>query len=124
MSIYQIRQIGSIRTPDDSQVFVIRRDLSGGVNSRQAGSLIGENQSTVLLNADIGTAGQCSKRPGSVQIANDIGTKIVGLHAFEIQGETDQLLAFDGSRVWKWNGSDASWASLASHAFTASTDVE
>jgi hypothetical protein len=123
MSIYQIRQIGSIRTPDDSQVFVIRRDLSGGVNSRQAGSLIGENQSTVLLNADIGTAGQCSKRPGSVQIANDIGTKIVGLHAFEIQGETDQLLAFDGSRVWKWNGSDASWASLASHAFTASTDV-
>jgi len=122
MSIQDVRVISSIRTPDDQQVFVVRRDLSGGVNSRQQGALIGETQSTVLINIDLGTAGQTSKRPGSVLIGDDLGANsIIGLHNFEVQGDTDQLLSYEGTSLNKWEG--AGNHSVLKADFTASTEV-
>jgi hypothetical protein len=122
MAIYQVRQLASVRTPDDNQIYVVRRDLSGGINSRQHGSVIGDNQSTVLYNVDLGTAGQSSKRPGSVLIGNDVGNStVLGLHNFEIQGETDQLLMYEGTSVYKWTGA-GNWTALKAD-FTASTEV-
>jgi hypothetical protein len=122
MAINEIRIVSNIRTPDDSTIPVIRRDLSGGVNNRQSGSLIGENQMTVLYNVDIGVVGQSSKRLGSVLIGNDVGNNtILGLMNFQIQGEDDQLIAYEGTTAWKWTGS-GNWASLKAD-FTASTEV-
>lgn len=122
MAIYQVRQLSQIQTPDDAPLFVVRRDLSGGVNSRQNGSLIGETQATALYNADIGTGGESSKRPGSVLIGNDVGNdSIIGLHNFIIQGATDQLLAYEDTTLWNWLGS-GNWASLKAD-FTTSTEV-
>jgi len=123
MAIQEIRIMSSTRIPDDQQVFVVRRDLSGGVNSRQQGSLIGDTQSTVLLNIDLGTAGQTSKRPGSVLIGNDVSNNsVVALHNYKIQSGTDQLLMYEGGNLRKWTGS-GNW-SAALHTFTGTqTDV-
>lgn len=122
MAINEIRILGSLRTPDDAPLPIIRRDLSGGVNSRQHGSLIEENQATVLYNADIGTGGESSKRPGSVLIGNDVSNdSIIGLHNFIIQGATDQLLAYEDTTLWNWLGS-GNLTSLKSD-FTTSTEV-
>jgi hypothetical protein len=124
MSIQKIRQLSSVQTPDDKQIFVIRRDLSGGINSRQQGSLIAETQATVLYNVDLGTAGQTSKRPGSVLIGNDKGSvTFADLHNYERQGYTDSLIAYDDIFLWEWLGT-GNWASISASAFTtAQTDV-
>lgn len=124
MSIQVIRQINSIRTPDDQQIFVIRRDFSGGVNSRQHGTSIKENQATLLYNADIGVPGQVSKRPGSTLIANDLGSvTFADLHNYERQGYTDALVAYLDKDLWEWIGS-GDWLSATSTAFTTGqTDV-
>ena len=124
MSIQKIRQLGSVQTPDDKQVFVIRRDLSGGVNSRQQGSLIAENQATVLYNVDLGTAGQTSKRLGSVIIGDDKGSAtFADLHNYERQGYTDSLIAYNDIDLLEWTGS-GNWATVSASAFTTNmTDV-
>jgi hypothetical protein len=111
-------------TPDDSPIFIIRRDLSGGVNSRQHGSLIGENQATVLYNVDIGTPGQASKRLGSTLIGNEVSNNtFADLHNYERQGYTDSLIAYDDINLWEWLGS-GNLASISASAFTtAMTDV-
>jgi len=122
MSIQEVRLISSIKTPDDQQSFVVRRDLSGGVNSRQHGSLIGETQATALYNCDIGTGGETSKRPGSVLIGNDVSdNSIIGLHNLIIQGATNQLLVYEGTTLWNWLGV-GNLTSLKSD-FSASTEV-
>jgi hypothetical protein len=122
MPTNEVRILSAIRTPDDAQVFAIRRDLTGGMNTRQYGSAIGENQACVLYNIDIGVVGETSKRPGSVLIGNDVGdVSPVTLHNFEIQGATDQLLMFENTTLWKWTGS-GNWSSLKAD-FSAATDV-
>ena len=124
MSVKDIRILSSVKSPDDSQVFVVRRDISGGVNSKQHGSLIAENQVTVLYNVDIGTAGQASKRPGSVLTANDIGANtFADLHNYVRQGYSDSIVAYDDINLWEWVGS-GNWLSATASAFTtAQTDV-
>jgi hypothetical protein len=74
----------------------------------------------VLYNIDIGVPGQTVKRPGSVLIGNDIGDiSPVLLHNFEIQGDTDQLLMYENTTLWKWVGT-GNWSSIKAD-FTAAT---
>jgi hypothetical protein len=122
MAINEIRIISNIRTPDDVTIPIIRRDLSGGINNRQSGSLIGETQASVLYNVDIGVIGQASKRPGSVLAGDDMADNtILGLCNFQIQGGTDQLLAYEGTKVWSWIGS-GTWTDLG-RTFSTATEV-
>lgn len=113
---------GSINNSDDQQIYVVRKDFSGGINSRQQGSLIGETQAAVLYNADIGTAGQSTKRRGSVLVGSlaSIGESVIGLHALDIQGATDQLWQYSNNTMYRWLGSGnwtgVSYASLMSGA--------
>jgi len=124
MSIKDIRLLSSVKSPDDAQIFVVRRDISGGVNSKQHGSLIAENQVTVLYNADIGTAGQSTKRPGSVLIGNDLGsTTFADLHSYDRQGYTDSLVVYDDINLWEWLGSGSFLSATASAFTTGQTDV-
>jgi len=122
MAIQDVRIISSIRTPDDSPLYVIRKDFSGGVNSRQHSSIIGETQTEVLKNIDLSVLGEMTKRSGSTLIGNDVGdVSPAYLHNFEIQNSDDQLLMYENTTLWKWTGS-GNWASLKAD-FTASTDV-
>lgn len=122
MAINQLKTLLSGGARDDQPLPVIRRDLSGGVNTRQDGNSIGEKQAVVLYNIDLGVAGKTSKRLGSVLIGNDVGSSTpVKLHDFVIQGETDWLLMFENTTLHKWTGS-GNWSSLKTD-FSASTDV-
>ena len=107
---------------DDQRLYAIRRDFSGGVNTRQHASKIGENQAEQLDNWDIGIPGQTQKRPGFSLIGNDVGdNSVLCLHNYEIQGATDQLLMFEGTMLRKWTGS-GNWVTVKGD-FSASTDV-
>lgn len=79
---------------DDKQLFKIVKDISGGINSRQYGSIIKDNQVTVLKNADIGVLGESKKRPGISEFSdmgdNEAG---IGLFGFMPVGGTDVILA-------------------------------
>jgi len=118
----KIKMQGSAPSQDEQQMFIIRRDFSGGVNSRQQGALIGETQATVLYNADIGTGGQSTKRNGSVQIGSlaSLGVDVLDIHNFDIQGETDQLWQYQNDTMYRWlgtgNWTGISYASLISGA--------
>ena len=90
---------------DDKEIYFIRKDLSGGQNNRIHGSNIPDNQATVLLNADIGTPAQTSKRPGITlveDVSNNAGT---GLFGFEPDGGTNVLLMTEGTNLRSWPGS-------------------
>ena len=122
MAIQDIRLVNSLRTPDDSPLFVINNDMTGGINTRQHSSRIKQSQCEVMTNADISISGQVTKRNGSVLIGNDVGdVSPVAMCNFVIQGGTDQLLMYENTTLWKWIGS-GDWASLKAD-FTASTDV-
>ena len=54
--------------PDDQPLFVLRRDLGGGMNSRNHPQMIGENQAVLLQNILLETAGQTSIRTGQTLV--------------------------------------------------------
>jgi len=85
---------------DDKQVYVYRKDISGGINNRMNGNIIGENQSTVLLNADIDTPGESSKRRGTTVLdAPDDSKRGYGMAGFEPDGGTNQLVWVAGTTL-------------------------
>lgn len=87
---------------DDKELFVIRRDLSGGQNNRFHGTNLPDNEATVLTNVDLGVPGQRRKRPGLTLIedlSNNVG---LGLYGFEPDGGTNLLVAVEGTTLWTW----------------------
>jgi len=122
MSRQELRMLSMTGNADDSYLFVVRKDFSGGINTRQNPSVIGENQAVSLKNVDLSIAGQLPKRPGSVLIATAVSSNNpLGLHNFDIQGATDQLLMYEGTSLHKWIGS-GSWTTLKSN-FSTATEV-
>lgn len=88
-----MQQLASFQIADSPRLTIVRRDMSGGMNTRQHPSHIGENQAINLEDITIKTPGKRIKRKGSVQIADDMGSStVVGLHNYQRQGYTDQLL--------------------------------
>lgn len=82
--------------PDDTRLYTIRRDFSGGLNSRVHPNRIGENQAATLTNWALDTAAQLTKRKGSVLVSDDMGTaSVLGLHNYIRQGYADVLIAFE-----------------------------
>jgi len=99
---------------------LVRRDMSGGQNTRVQANNIPEKSSVTMTNIDITIPGQRQKRPGSVLIGDDIGaTQFEALHNFTIQGATDQLLGYTGTSVRAWSGT-GNWAAAYKDDFTAS----
>lgn len=106
---------------DDKHLYVVRRDLSGGVNNVEHASHIKDTEAEVLDNVDIYIAGERRKRKGSVLIGNDVGNNsVLHLSSFKIQGATDQLLMLEGTSLHKWTGS-GNWSALKAD-FTPPTD--
>jgi len=89
---------------DDKELFIIRRDFSGGQNNRIHGANLPDTQVTVLTNVDISTPGKRSKRPG-LTLIEDLGANPgLGLFGFEPDGGTNQLVAVEGQNLLTWPG--------------------
>lgn len=109
-----------LTAPDDNQLFIIRKDVSGGINTRMHASELSENQITVLENTDIGTPGKRGKRPGSVITASLATMSPICLHNFEVQGGTDQLLMYETNNLRSWVGG-STWSTLLSSLASVTT---
>lgn len=90
---------------DDSYLFVVRRDLSGGQNNRQHPSIIGETQGDTLTNVDISVAGQRSCRKGNTLIEDLGSAAITGLFNYDPQGYDANLMATNAAVLKYWIGS-------------------
>jgi hypothetical protein len=87
---------------DDIPLFVVRRDLSGGINTRQGENIIGENQVTVAQNMELNVAGERSVRKGMTRIDATYPATAgagLGLFGFEPDGGTNSLLVMMTSAV-------------------------
>ena len=121
--INKLRYLSGLSSKDDKPLFIVRRDLSGGQNTRQHASHIGENQAVVLQNVDISIPGERSKRLGSVLIANDKGSDtVVALYTYERQGYTDNLMMVEDTHLWANETEASTWTAVKAN-FTANEDV-
>jgi hypothetical protein len=126
----KIQMQNSVPSQDDQPLYVMRKDYSGGMNTRDDAQSIGETQSTNLDNVDVSIRGQRVKRLGSDYIASIISLASVsslGLHNFQVQGGTDQMLLYVNDKFYKWLGT-GNWADMSSHAsfsslMSGATDV-
>lgn len=107
--------------PDDPRLYAIRRDISLGVNNRQHGSVIKDNQVALLYNADINIPGQSRKRPGNTS-AEDLGDANAGTGAygFEPTGGTNELLVTHGAKLEGYTGS----GTFAEHKTDFTTNLQ
>ena len=97
-------------TVDDPIQYIQRRDLSGGMNTRQFEQIIAENQAVLLENILLETAGSRTIRPGSTRIDSSYPAsagKGVGLFGFDPDGGTFELLAVQLTNLSGWTGSGA-----------------
>jgi len=118
----ELKLVTSYSGRDDKPLYVVRRDFSGGVNSRMHASSIADNEVAILKNADISVNGEVSKRLGSVQIANDVSNNSVNhLHNYIRQGYTDDLLMIESNDIYANENEASSWTWVTSA--TASADV-
>jgi len=101
--------------PDDAPLYIVRRDLSGGINNRQGENIIGENQSTALENIELIVSGERSLRTGATILASLATTAGTGLFGFQPDSGTNYLIANYGSGIkWSQGAAFSSIASLAS----------
>jgi hypothetical protein len=109
---------------DDALLFILRRDLSGGINTRQNDVNIADNQATVLKNVDISIPGETSKRPGATLIQSLSSYSGTGLFGFQPDAGTFRLVSAFGNQLKSWLTTGSSFGSLASHtALTVDTMV-
>jgi hypothetical protein len=95
-----IQMYASVPAQNVQPVPVIRRDVTGGVNTRQHPSHITETQSVVMTNINIDTLGKRIKRSGSVAISDDMGAEsVLALHDYQRQGYTDQLMCIEDNNL-------------------------
>ena len=83
---------------DDQPLFILKRDLSGGINTRNRPEVIGDNQSVMLRNVFLETQGQASMRTGTKQVddmfpyASDI---ILNEEGVQVTNEDGDLITTD-----------------------------
>lgn len=56
---------------DDQPLYVVKRDLSGGMNTRQQPQMIKDNEAVLLKNILLETSGQTSLRTGQTLVDNN-----------------------------------------------------
>ena len=85
---------------DDQKIYVQRRDISGGMNNRQHGLVIRENQVESLTNGTIEIPGMSTKRKG-IGLVQDLGDNEAGTGAFgfEPNGQTNELIVTHGDEL-------------------------
>jgi hypothetical protein len=107
---------------DDAALTLYRRSLSGGMNNRNDGTNISEEQATVLENVDIGVRGQTRKRPGIDEVGevgSSAGSSVFG---FEPANATNELITVHGGTLSGWTGTGSFTAHKSD--FVAGTPVK
>jgi hypothetical protein len=106
MNRNKLKFIISNSAPDAQRLTVIRRDFSGGINTRQHASKIGENQVEDITNWDIIVLGETRKQKG-ITLIEDLDDSDAGTGAFGFQprGGTNELLVTHGTKLEGWTGS-------------------
>lgn len=102
--------------PDDSPLYIVRRDISAGLNQRQGENVIQENQATVLENVSLDVAGERSLRSGSTILACLATTVGQGIFGFQPDSGVNKLIVNSGSSIQWYDGS--SFSSIACLATT------
>lgn len=91
--------------PDDTPLYVVKRDLSGGQNTRQFEQIIQDNQAVKLQNILLDTAGARALRSGSTRIDSNYpasaGTGL-GLFGFDPDSGTFEILAVQLTNLSGW----------------------
>ncbi len=89
---------------DDSPLFSITKDISGGMNNRIEAGNLSDKEVSVLYNADISTPGQVKKSPG-ITLLENLGASVgVGLFGFEPSNGTPELMAAFNQTLAGWVG--------------------
>ena len=99
MNSFQIRQLASMPGGDDTQLYAIRRDFSGGTNTRQHASKILETQVENLENWDIGVVGEMRKNTGITLVEDLSDNAGTGAFGYEPRGGTNELLVTHGQKL-------------------------
>lgn len=108
----ELRIVTSYPATDDQRLNIIRKDASGGINTRQEGGVLADNQYYSLTNVDISTPGQRTIRSGTDMIADDVGDNACKeLFNYERQGYSDFLCLIEGTTLWTWESGDVAWTS-------------
>ena len=85
---------------DDKELFIVKKDISGGMDNRLHGNDLPDNEAVSLVNVDLGTPGKRSKRPG-LTLLEDLGANPgLGLFGFEPDGGTNLLVAVEGTTLY------------------------
>jgi hypothetical protein len=90
---------------DDSRASIIRRDLTGGMNTRQHANVIAQNEAKNIRNIDLVIPGERRRRPGRTLIEEFSTSFITGMFGYEPQGAQANLLTTDGTYLRRWTGS-------------------
>ena len=117
-----IRNTRSYGVTDDPSLFFIRRDFSGGSNTRQNANIIADNQGQLMQAVNLEVPGQVSRIPG-YEVIEDLGNNAgLGLFGFDPQGATANLMAVEGTNLKRWTGSGV-FASVSTALTTGLTPV-
>lgn len=107
--------------PDDTKLYRLFNDVTGGVNTRVLANKIGDNQAVTLENVELNVAGQRSKRSGYDAVANDVSNNPPKELANYIrQGYQDYLIMHEGINLLSWKYNDATWTNIKNN-LSAST---
>jgi len=104
------QQVLEYSAPDDQPLYVLKRDLGGGMNTRQHEQIIADNQAVLLQNILLENSGQTSLRSGKSRIDSSypsVNTPGYGLFGFNPDGGTFELLAMQGGNLSGWPSSGA-----------------
>lgn len=91
--------------PNEQPLSIIRRDISAGINNRQHGTNIQENQVELLQNVDNAIAGIANKRKGTnliEKLGTDEGEAAFGWNPV---GGTPEVLVIQGTKLEGYTGS-------------------
>lgn len=98
-------RISRFSAPDDQPLYVVKRDLSGGQNTRQFEQVISDNQAVLLKNIMLETAGSRSLRSGQSRIDNTYPASPASGYAllgFDPDGGQFELLAIQSTNLSGW----------------------
>lgn len=109
-------------TRDDNQLFFVRRDISGGSNTRQHPSVIKDNEGQLLQNVNLEIPGEASRIPGLTLIEDLSNSAITGMANYDPQQNTANLLVTEGVNLKRWTGSGT--FSTVSTAFTTGLNTK
>ena len=103
-----MRKKGGFQAPDDQPVPIVKRDASGGMNTRQDPQSIADNQFALLQNILLENAGSREIRPGYTRIDNtypSVASSGYGLFGFNPDGGVFELLAVQKGNIFGWPSS-------------------